>query len=482
MKTQPHKVLFAIFLCLALALVAGKEAQTANTKTTKLIVPPYVQLGSSPQDGNLSLLFVADAQETNWKFEYKCGPNAKFQTAPLDERTLNGCPEMKSFRAVMSGLAPDSDIEYRLTADGNILSQGHTKSLPGANTPLRFAVFGDCGHGSKGEKNIALALAKAKPSMAVITGDIVYPIGTIKHYLKHFYPYFNSQAGEPGAPLMKSVLFVGCPGNHDIASGGLEDTRNLEFAPDSMGYFTLWEQPLNGPTLPPENTPQVHGSHNRINDLIQAAGHNYPRMANFSYDYGNSHWVILDGNNYVDWKNSDLKNWVDTDLANSKRLWKFVVMHQPGFSSDWHHREEQQMRYLASVFQKNHVDIVFSGHSHTYQRTCPLNFKLAERDPKHLDHEAKAGFVYGSFTLDKTFDGDKNTHPNGVIYIVTGAAGAPLSSLPQLEEDPTMLQPFTTKFICKKHSFSLCTLDNSKMSLEQIAEDGAVVDKITISK
>ena len=36
----------------------------------------------------------------------------------------------------------------------------------------------------------------------------------------------------------------------------------------------------------------------------------FPRMANFSFDFGNGHWTVLDANPYVDWTNRELQAWV----------------------------------------------------------------------------------------------------------------------------------------------------------------------------
>ena len=41
-------------------------------------------------------------------------------------------------------------------------------------------------------------------------------------------------------------------------------------------------------------------------------------MANFSFDFGNSHWTVLDANSYVDWTNRELQAWVAADLADSR--------------------------------------------------------------------------------------------------------------------------------------------------------------------
>lgn len=483
MKFRLRILFSALALGISLIYLCHADANKSPRANQELIVSPYVQLGPTGEESRLSIVFGVNAKVDGWSCEYKSGKDLQYKSATVDEKQLNGSPDIKLVCAHLDGLATDSEINYQVSLKGKPIFVG-TTSRPGQNATCRFAVIGDCGFGSNGEKQIGLRLGNKKPMMTVIPGDIVYPIGTIRNYLKNFFPYFNGgqATGLPGEALMKSCLFVACPGNHDIAMGGFVDARDLDTFPDSMAYFSFWKQPHNGPlTQAGSNVPLIYGSQKNKEEFLQSAGASYPRMANFSYDWGDSHWLILDGNKYVDWQNNTLRAWVDKDLASSKRAWKFVVMHQPGFSSDWHHREEQQMRLLADLFEKNKVDIVFSGHSHSYQRSYPLRFKISGHDLLNPDREAKAGFVYGSFALDKSFDGTKNTKPNGVIYIVSGAGGAQLS-LPELEEDPTRLQPFTAKFACKKHSFTLCQMTSSQLSLEQVGADGSTIDKIMVSK
>ncbi len=84
-----------------------------------------------------------------------------------------------------------------------------------------------------------------------------------------------------------------------------------------------------------------------------AAGSRYPTMSNYSFDYGNSHWLILDANPYMDWTNQELRDWVRKDLLTAKgQTWKFVCFHQPGFSIDKAHSREQRMRLLSDIISR----------------------------------------------------------------------------------------------------------------------------------
>ena len=82
------------------------------------------------------------------------------------------------------------------------------------------------------------------------------------------------------------------------------------------------------------------------------------------------------------------------------------------------------MRLLCDLFEQGGVDIVFSGHAHDYQRTFPLTFK-AKRDCERLTVNPD-GTVSGEFSFDKTYDGQTNNHPHGIIYLVSGGGANPV--------------------------------------------------------
>ena len=105
-------------------------------------------------------------------------------------------------------------------------------------------------------------------------------------------------------------------------------------------------------------------------------------MANFSFDYGDAHWTVLDSNPYVDWTDPDLRGWVERDLAAAQdATWRFVAFHHPPFNSSQAHFGDQRMRVLADVFEAGRVDIVWSGHVHNYQRTYPAHLPRRPQAP-----------------------------------------------------------------------------------------------------
>lgn len=482
MKLKRMRRLVVLQILGSLALLP--VALAANPSSTKayFTAAPYVNLGYHFKGNNLTVVWLSeDGKTDDLDCEYKKYDAPAWNKANITKQSLNGHPELNVFSAELSNLPADTIITYKISKAKKDIFQASTQSLPSPGSPVNFSVFGDVGEGSAAESEVAQWMKKKEPAMEIIVGDIVYPIGNVRNYLRNFFPFLNSEGGkDKGVPLLRSTLTVAAAGNHDLTYTGGIDARDLDLSGDSMAYYTLWKQPLNGPlSANGENIAQPRGSKEKVADFLKAAGEAYPRMTNFSFDYGDCHVLILDGCEYVDWTDDKLRKWVDNDLSQAKTRWKIVAYHQPGFNSDWAHREEQRMRHLADIFEKDGVDICFAGHSHSYQRSYPLHFK--EVGAPTSDREARAGYVYGTFKIDKSFDGVKNCKPDGVVYIVTGAAGAGLSG-GDLELQPGQWLPFTSTFSSKHHSFTFCHLDNNKFALEQIAEDGTIVDHFSIVK
>src|SRR5205814_345473 len=204
-----------------------------------------------------------------------------------------------------------------------------------------------------------------------------------------------------------------------------------------------------------------------------AAGPNFPRMTNFSFDYGNSHWLILDSNPYVDFTGPELTRWVDEDLKAAKSAtWKFVAFHHPGFSSSRTHFQEQQMRVMAELSERNKVDVVFTGQVHNYKRSYPLYSKVGAKNGRVVD---------GEWKLDKKYDGEAHTKPDGIIYLVSGGGGAKLYN-PEQQSDPASLQTFTCKYIADTHSLTQAFVNGSYIRFKQISQDGKELDAFTITK
>jgi Calcineurin-like phosphoesterase len=450
------------------------------------VAKPYLQIGHNPSSTTLELLWHAPDADADWSVECQGGdarPWKKAETPTSRRIAVAGIEPFRVYRVALTDLVPGGSFQYRVLKGNKAVFSAEARAPKSPNQPYRFVAFGDCGAGSAEQKPLAHRAFLSKPDLVMIAGDMVYEYGLISDYQTRFWPVYNAdEPTDSGAPLLRSIPFVGAPGNHDT------EARDLDRFPDALAYYLFWVQPLNGPLGSERGpfVPALKASESSRRAFIEAANGAYPRMTNFSYDYGNCHWTIVDSNPYVDWTVKDLKDWVASDLAAARNAtWRFVAFHHPGFSSSREHFEQQHMRLLAPVLEEGKVDVVFSGHVHNYQRSYQLHFVpdkqgtmlVGGRDGKTV----RGRVVNGRWTLDKSFDGRTDTTPDGVIYVVTGAGGQKLYN-PEQQDDPDSWQRFTDKFVSTVHSLSVADVDGKTLTIRQLTADGQELDRFVITK
>lgn len=101
---------------------------------------------------------------------------------------------------------------------------------------------------------------------------------------------------------------------------------------------------------------------------------------NYSFDYGNAHFAVLNTNDMLSISLSQLK-WLKNDMNSTDKDWKIVAMHKSpytlGKDGKWPDAMYLQ-KSLAKVVDECDVDLVLSGHDHQYLRTKPLTGGKAE--------------------------------------------------------------------------------------------------------
>jgi hypothetical protein len=126
------------------------------------------------------------------------------------------------------------------------------------------------------------------------------------------------------------------------------------------------------------------------------------------------------------------------------------------------------MRTLWPTFTRHHVDLVFTGHIHSYQRSTPVTFQ--------------PGTTLAQFKTDATvvpdtaYDGTSATRPKGPIHILTGAGGA------HLHGGTKVNKPYLAKGDFKANSFSFLEIQPNTLLFKQIDTTGAVLDSFTIQR
>src|ERR1700722_6236410 len=312
----------------------------------------------------------------------------------------------------------------------------------------------------------------SSPDLILNTGDNVYTFGTEGNYRDFFFPVYNSDqdSNETGAPILRHKLFFHTDGNHDVGSTGvsvnlLASDSSPRFSGnidggDALSYFGDFYFPQNGPEgfdiqfAWNGDTPSATGmlfTYLEKNYTSPAAIQAFrdstkvdtgkgvkaqiDHQSNYSFDYGDAHFLFLDANPHLFDDNlpgsnafnapppvftsypSALKQWVIDDLDSSKQLWKIVVYHQPAFTSGDATIVNNQMRAVAKVLEDHGVSLVFNGHDHNYQRSLPI--RSTDRTAGPVSTTAGTPAVY----VDSLFDGATHTVPDGVLYLVEGAGG-----------------------------------------------------------
>ena len=463
-----HAKLFSLIISLALLLPTSIIAQQ---NADPFIVKPYLQIGdtTTAAPNCLTILWHTTLVDARWQVEHRAILASKWVIDPVPTShpiIVGATTPHFVISAEMRDLIPGAEYQYRVMNNGQLVFLASFHARKSASQPSRFIVFGDCAEGTSGQKAIAYQTWKLKPDFVFIPGDIVYTHGSIDEYRRLFFPIYNNETASPdtGAPLLRSTLFMACLGNHDV------DGRNLDSFPDGLAYYYYWSQPLNGPLgqLNAPNTPKAIGSNANLRAFLSAAQPNYPKMANYSFNYGNMHWTVLDANPYADWTRPPLLSWLEKDLAASiSAKWRFVTFHQPGFVENSNTLDIGRISAVARLLEKYKVDIVFNGHIHTYICSRPL----------------KLGGVSSGLTtpaIDTVFDGIKNTRPKGVIYMVTGAGGAHLHNLGIKES--IYWQILGRKFIPGIHSLTCVDNRGPSLLVRQIDSKGKEIDRFVITK
>ncbi len=95
---------------------------------------------------------------------------------------------------------------------------------------------------------------------------------------------------------------------------------------------------------------------------------------NYSFDYGNCHFAVINTNDMLSITLAQLK-WLKNDLNSSDKDWKIVCAHKSpytlGKDGKWPDAMYLQ-KSLTKVCDECGVDLVISGHDHQYLRTKPL--------------------------------------------------------------------------------------------------------------
>jgi hypothetical protein len=94
----------------------------------------------------------------------------------------------------------------------------------------------------------------------------------------------------------------------------------------------------------------------------------------YSFDYGPAHFVVVD--QYTSYTSGSAQlSWIENDLASTNKLWKFIYLHEPGWSAGGHANNTSVQNYIQPLCVQYGVPILFAGHNHYYARAIVNNIQ-----------------------------------------------------------------------------------------------------------
>lgn len=149
----------------------------------------------------------------------------------------------------------------------------------------------------------------------------------------------------------------------------------------------------------------------------------------WSFDYGPAHFVIFD--QYPRYHYDFLKEieWLEKDLSQSDKDWKFIVFHMPGWSASCEDKDVRE--FIQPLCEKYNVSMVFAGHTHSYSRA----------------------------------------EVNGVTHVTTGGGGAPLYE-PKVGRENVVIT-------AKLHHFCKVEIENKKLTFTSVSIDGEIIESFS---
>lgn len=233
--------------------------------------------------------------------------------------------------AAFTGLAPGTLYAYRVGDGANWSEWFHFRTASREAKPFTFVYFGDAQNDLKTHWSRVFREAFREAPRAAFTlhaGDLINRANRDAEWGE----WFNAPAWVNG-----TIPVVPTPGNHEYAkldNGGEEAPRVL-----SLHWRPQFALPEHGPAGLEETV--------------------------YWLDYQGARIVSLNSNE----KQEEQAPWLREVLARNPQRWTIVTFHHPIFSPA-RDRDNAQLRELwKPVFDEFKVDLVLTGHDHTYARS-----------------------------------------------------------------------------------------------------------------
>jgi uncharacterized protein (TIGR03437 family) len=263
------------------------------------------------------------------------------------------------YQANLTGLDRATRYQYRVEVSGAPVASPLVRPFefrteaPGS---FKFLHFADAGSGSAEQYAIGKHMNAHDVDLVLANGDLAYDLATHDSVESNYYGVYRE--------LMAQVPFFATLGNHE--------------------YYTDAARP------------SISG---RVHPVAGVPAEDWGRY--YSFDWANAHFVALDTNWPLERAaggTGAMLKWLEQDLASTRKFWRIVFFHHPGYATGKHASEPEAARVrdlVVPILEKYGVHLVLNGHEHTYQRTYELR---------------------GGAPVD--------ANSGGIVYVTSGGGGA----------------------------------------------------------
>jgi hypothetical protein len=363
------------------------NTQSNSGGTVTVVRGPYLQIGTP------------NSIVVRWRTNIAANSRVRYGTDPASLSSQAEDSTLTTEHVVkLNNLSAATKYYYSVGTTSGTLAGGPdfyfvTNPPAGTSKKTRLWIIGDAGYGNAAQQRIRNAYHQFTGSthtdMFVLLGDNAYNTGTDE---QHQSALFDMHP----ITLRQTVLWP-VFGNHDGGSAS---------SPTQSGvFYDIFTLPANG----------------------EAGGVASGTEAYYSFEYANIHFICLNSHDIPRATDGAMLNWLRQDLAANTLPWTIAFWHHPPYSKGSHDSDTEgqmvEMRQNAvPILENAGVDLVLSGHSHSYERSFLLDGHYGQSITLITDNILNGGNgrVDGDGAYTKATYGAASHQ--GAVYVVAGSS------------------------------------------------------------
>jgi len=421
-------------------LIMDMELNTQSNSggTVNVVRAPYLQIGAP------------NSIVVRWRTNIAANSRVRYG---LDSANLSLSIENLSLTTEhvvpLTNLSPNTKYYYSIGTTTETLAGGSdfyfiTNPLAGAVKKTRVWVLGDAGYGNAAQQRVRDAYhnftGSTPTDLFLLLGDNAYNTGKDEEY--------QAAVFDMHPTMLRQTVLWPTFGNHDAGSAS---------SPTQSGvFYDIFTLPANA----------------------EAGGVASGTEAYYSFDYANIHFICLNSHDISRATDGAMLAWLQQDLAANTLPWTIAFWHHPPYSKGSHDSDTElellEMRQNAlPILENGGVDLVLSGHSHSYERSFLLDGHYGQAMTLSDSHilNGGSGRVNGGGAYIKAAYSPASHQ--GTVYLVVGSSsinsGGPL-------DHPAMYQSLDVL------GSVVLDVDSNRVDVKFLDDLGGVRDDFTMLK